>query len=273
MEENTKPKTRSSKQTTPKRPDLKIYFVFGCISVLFIVITLLFKESLSPDQQFYFKILFALGCAGIAATIPGITKLQYKGAIAASGAIVVFVLIFSLDPPKKKFGLTIFPKTPAEESISLGNTTLKLQLTQGFLEGVVTSEQTIKFNDVPNEYYGDSIRLFLSAGDWVFGNGLKSQRIKLEHESIDVYFKRPAAYLSIGGALYYRNAPLAGAVIIDSDHPHHADTTDAFGKFRFIYPDDEPRVRVKFNVVKNQLILPPLEINMGNNEYETNFQQ
>jgi hypothetical protein len=277
MEEGIKPKKAKNTRTTqagssPNRSGHKPYFIFGCVSLLFIVVTLLFKDQLSPDQQFFFKILFALGCAGVAAAIPGITTLKYKGIVSASGAIAVFVLILSLNPPKKKFSLTIFPKHPSGDMLDLAGAKMSMQLNQGLLEGVSTSENTIKFNDVPNDYFGDSMRFSISAGSWVFNNGYRNIMLKLDNESVDLYFKRDPAFLTIGGTLYHQNAPLAGAVISDSGNPSLIDTTDNYGSFKITFPESETRTRVRFNLTKNQTIFPPLEINMGNSSYETNFQ-
>lgn len=277
MEEGIQPKKAKNTRTTQaggngKRSSLKPYFVFGCVSILFIAVTLIFKDQLSPDQQFFFKILFALGCAGVAAAIPGITTLKYKGIVSASGAIAVFVLILTLNPPKKKFSLTIFPKHPSGDMINLADAKMFMQLNQGLLEGVSTSENTIKFNDVPNDYFGDSMRFSISGGTWVFNNGNRNQMLQLDQESVDLFFKKDPGYLTIGGTLYHQNAPLAGAVISDSGNPSLTDTTDNYGSFKIVFPESESRTRVRFNLTKNQVIFPPLEINMGNSSYETNFQ-
>ena len=96
------------RQPAPKADKIP-YFVFGCISLFAIFFALYFLKTLTADQRFFFKILTSHlpDCAGVAATLPGIADLKYKGTISASGAVVVFLIVIGLKF-QRKFTLTRF---------------------------------------------------------------------------------------------------------------------------------------------------------------------
>jgi hypothetical protein len=68
------------------------------------VVVLLFIAFLVPDptttQWFVFRVVLALAAAGIGAIIPGLIVVNVSKIIRAGGAIAVFVVVYSVNPPK-----------------------------------------------------------------------------------------------------------------------------------------------------------------------------
>ena len=61
----------------------------------------LFVPDQTPIQQFYFRIIVALGAAGIASIIPGYFEIEVRIArilIRSAGAIGIFVLVYFINP-------------------------------------------------------------------------------------------------------------------------------------------------------------------------------
>jgi hypothetical protein len=117
-EQNQKPDEESLKnvKADDKDGDRKTSFIFGCVSLGAVFIALYLLKNLSPDQRFFYKILFALGCAGVAASLPGIGNLKIKKPYVATGAIVIFLIVINLKMPGR-FMLTLFP----ESALDSGN--------------------------------------------------------------------------------------------------------------------------------------------------------
>lgn len=81
------------------RFNLMIFVLFSLTSLGIVV----FKEGLDNYQQFYLRIFIGLSGAGIAAIIPGFLEIDLRwlrNTIRAGGAIAVFVIIYSKNPPE-----------------------------------------------------------------------------------------------------------------------------------------------------------------------------
>ncbi|MBI5021159.1 MAG: hypothetical protein HZB59_06970 [Ignavibacteriales bacterium] len=91
-------------QNTQQRIDdfyWKPLTVFVCLFLIGLVIVV-FVRGLDGYQQFFLRILLGLSTAGIAAIIPGFLKINLRwlsNSIRAGGAIALFVLVYTQNPP------------------------------------------------------------------------------------------------------------------------------------------------------------------------------
>ena len=83
--------------------DKYLVFAFGVIFVS-VLLWLVFRTNtaLNADQAKLVRLVSALAAAGFAAAIPGVSKatIRYRTLLRASGAIVVFVLVFIYEPQR-----------------------------------------------------------------------------------------------------------------------------------------------------------------------------
>lgn len=73
-----------------------IFFALLCLSIV------LFKKRVDTYQQFYIRVLIGLAAAGIAVIIPGFFEIRLRwlsNSIRATGAIGIFVLVYTRNPP------------------------------------------------------------------------------------------------------------------------------------------------------------------------------
>ncbi len=81
----------------------KISIISGLIFILIILILAIFIPNPTSYQIFVFRIILALAAAAFGATIPGFLKLDLPiwkdGLLRAGGAIVIFVIIYMMNPP------------------------------------------------------------------------------------------------------------------------------------------------------------------------------
>ena len=94
-----------------KPPDQKwekiAIFVFGVVFVATMLLIALFVKYPTPFQLFVFRIVVALAGAGIGALIPGFLNIEstfQKASLRAGGALAIFVIIYTLNPPKFLIG-------------------------------------------------------------------------------------------------------------------------------------------------------------------------
>jgi hypothetical protein len=89
-------------ETDSRRIDWKSLSIFITFALLSLVVTI-FKSDLTAYSYFILRIFIGLAAAGIAAIIPGFFQIELKWlatAIKASGAIAIFVLIYTQNPPQ-----------------------------------------------------------------------------------------------------------------------------------------------------------------------------
>lgn len=80
------------------RVDAVVCFIFG---VIFLSVMLGFAVAFPNPSSFQVQVFMAalsLAAAGVGAAIPGIDALRYKGVIRASGAIVLFLIVWFSRP-------------------------------------------------------------------------------------------------------------------------------------------------------------------------------
>lgn len=255
---------------TQKR-NSKPYFVFGCICLAVIFLTLIINKNLTPDQRFFFKILFALGLAGVAAVIPGILSLKYNNTlISAGGAIVVFLIVLKINPPQTKFDLTIFPKNSENSGLVSLEGKIKIQLESGFADSKKVSDGTFKVTDIPNDYFGKPIRFYIEdTPKWVFTNDSSSIEIKIEDEQINLVVKPNKQFFQVAGLLYYKGSPLKKVKIMDTRDESNFSSTNNSGYFvlKFNITDNRSEITLRADTLN----LTPFTIKMGNTAYEWSY--
>lgn len=78
--------------------DKHIATAFGITGVVIMLILAIFFPNPTPFQYTVFRIVLALVGAGVGATIPGLVDVDVGGAVRASGAIAVFVIVYFFSP-------------------------------------------------------------------------------------------------------------------------------------------------------------------------------
>ncbi|MFT3823800.1 MAG: hypothetical protein QM731_07755 [Chitinophagaceae bacterium] len=268
----------SSGETTnkaEKQPsDYKWAFVFGCISLALLVATLIAIRNLTPDQRQSFKVVLALGAAGVAAAIPGITSLKYKGSWSAGGAIVIFFVVLNLPVIASEFHLTVYPLNSKEEPVLLPDKSLRIALGAGYKDGESNSGGTIKFNDVPGNYTSnDSVHLVLTPEtNWTFENGRKSIYMKLQELSMNIKLLPDKNHFVIAGNLKYLDKYLSSAKIVDIEREGDSTITNAFGHFKLELDPADAREYVNIAVELPKGKQATLSIKMGDQFYGKNIQ-
>jgi hypothetical protein len=73
------------------------------VGAAFLVAVLVLIIKRQPDagspEFWLYRIIAALGSAGVATALPGVLKLEWKWGVKAGGALAVFVLVYSINPP------------------------------------------------------------------------------------------------------------------------------------------------------------------------------
>jgi hypothetical protein len=80
--------------------DKQIATAFGIAGVVVMLIIAIFYPNPAPFQYMVFRVVLALVGAGMGATIPGLLDVNVHGAIRATGAIAVFVIVFFFPPAR-----------------------------------------------------------------------------------------------------------------------------------------------------------------------------
>lgn len=115
-----------------KKQQVKFSIIAGFFFLVTLVFIAIFIECPTNFQDNIFKTILALAAAAFAAAIPGLINVNYRGAITASGAIAVFVIVFLFKPAeisdfkscnKSISGNIFFGETPVE------NVTIELLIT------------------------------------------------------------------------------------------------------------------------------------------------
>ena len=77
-------------------------FTFGSVALVFLLILAVFIENPSPLLILVSRVILAMGCASVAAALPGFIDLELSPrtdiVIRAGGAMAVFVLVYLVNP-------------------------------------------------------------------------------------------------------------------------------------------------------------------------------
>jgi hypothetical protein len=111
--------------------DRGLAFAFGLIFVVTVLAIVLAVPDPTPSQWFVFRVVLALAAAGIGAVIPGLLVVHVSTMVRAGGALALFVLVYSMNPPalisKPQATQTIQQKTQGDGSpavVSQGDVTI-----------------------------------------------------------------------------------------------------------------------------------------------------
>jgi len=107
-----------------RQANVILAFVFGVIFVTALLMFVLFVPSPAPSQFEVIRIVLALAASGVAATLPGILKLQLgEGTnltLRAGGALAVFVIVYFYSPAHWTSNIIQITKGPNSAAI-VGN--------------------------------------------------------------------------------------------------------------------------------------------------------
>jgi len=79
--------------------DASLAFGFGVVFVIVLLLIAFVVKDPTPTQWFVFRVILAIAAAGVGAAIPGLISVSIQSYIRAGGAIALFVLIYSINPP------------------------------------------------------------------------------------------------------------------------------------------------------------------------------
>jgi len=183
------------RSTSGNKKNILLPVIIGSVSLAIVVIALLFKGSFTDDQKYFFKILFAIGCAGVAAAIPGFLNLQFKKEVSAGGALAVFIFVYikSPDVGSKRFDYTIYLKDSATgQTIIQPDLRLNVQLANDRPLGELSPKSGgYKFSNIPAEFKSAIVSLSLSPGSgWVFPNTKYETPLQLTNDFSDIFVTR-----------------------------------------------------------------------------------
>src|SRR5689334_9961392 len=110
---------QSSRSASTSSVDKYLVFAFGVVFVS-VLLWLVFRSNdpLNDDQANLVRLVSALAAAGVAAAVPGVSgaTLRYRTLLRASGAIVVFILVYVYQP-QRAVAPGIWPKPDAKQAI------------------------------------------------------------------------------------------------------------------------------------------------------------
>lgn len=142
---------------------LSIFIAFALLGLLIVI----FKNDIDTYQQFYLRIFIGLSAAGIAAIIPGFLEINLKwlrNTIRAGGAIAVFVIIYTRNPPEVK---TVETMSKLEGTWSYDC----YALSSAFPYGSLNFGGTANFQVVENRY-GNSLSIS-GRREWIMKDSVK----------------------------------------------------------------------------------------------------
>ena len=73
--------------------------VIGVFFISVLLVLAVFIPEPTAFQNFVFRVVLALAAGALGAIIPGFLNVQYKGLWRAGGAVALFVLVYSVNPP------------------------------------------------------------------------------------------------------------------------------------------------------------------------------
>ncbi|MFT3704606.1 MAG: hypothetical protein QM802_19730 [Agriterribacter sp.] len=220
---------------TPKN-NLWIPITIGAISLALVITVLVMKGSLTDDQRYFFKILFAIGCAGVAAAIPGFINIKFKNVISAGGALAVFIFVFSSNPVigSQRFNFTIYLKdSTTGQVINQPDLKVSIQLGGDRAAGEWSANaEAYKFTNIPAEFKSAEVTLTIAAQKgWTLNNKRLSAQIKLDNDYRDIYLLRSC---SISGVILKDKNSIEGennVMVSIQSYPAYKTYTDSAGNF------------------------------------------
>ncbi len=158
-----------SKKIALPRINYKIFlFVSFAALVVIILIAVSIKDCPTDFQSQVFRIILAIGIAGLAAALPGFITIRYKEFVSAGGALAVFFIVFLLEPAKLanakncigSFSVTAHLEKRNGDFSPFVNQKVRLYIGNHVLDPKeVNNNGEVIFDKISSEYMEDTIRL------------------------------------------------------------------------------------------------------------------
>ena len=182
-EEGARPKSPPAPTAPPPPPlgsNSYVPLIVGSISLLLLLGIILFVPCPTSPQYIIFRIVLALGAAGVASVLPGFFKFG-NTLITAGGALAVFALVYLIDPVKSvatdECGNNPFTQTVFLQSESGGSPRdiqgqLVLFLDNNQNDRPITERGEVVFNGVPGRFKSElvPVRFELEAKGYVLAH-------------------------------------------------------------------------------------------------------
>lgn len=168
-EEGARPKSPPAPTAPPPPPfgsNSYVPLIVGSISLLLLLGIILFVPCPTSPQYIIFRIVLALGAAGVASVLPGFFKFG-NTLITAGGALAVFALVYLIDPVKSvatdecgnnPFTQTVFLQSESGESPKgIQGGQLVLFLDNDPRDRAIGERGEVVFNGVPGRFKMEAI--------------------------------------------------------------------------------------------------------------------
>jgi hypothetical protein len=256
--------------------------IIGVVCVLLIFFAIIFIRDPSSSQQFYFKIIMALGCAGIATVIPGFFNIQYKSLISAGGGLAIFAFVYMYTPgvpaiAAAKFDYTLhLLDSVTEQSIQPEKTTVfKIRISDN--NTVLNSIQTddvgsFYFNSIPPECKDKLVRIdFEGLPKWTFSNGKQSEEFQLTGTGKNIRLIKNPDFYKIDGILYGSDTKkgLPGVLISVQGGARLDTISNSTGYFSISIPLSDLRTMFTLQLERKGYIPQTLAVALGSHSERT----
>ncbi len=152
----------------------------GVVLMLIILVMVFNKPCPSDSQYFVFRIVLAIAVAGFASILVGQMTLKYGKILEATGPIVVFFIIYLVNPPNPlnndcKNSFTIYLEDNEGKYIAPKKDELILEVNNTPVSEYISA---VIFPNIPTSV--DSTFIKLNSEEWKFSNNSNRQKVKLE---------------------------------------------------------------------------------------------
>jgi len=258
-----------------QNPNKKLLLVLATTCIFLVFFATLFLPCPNDLQYTTFRTILSLGVAGVVGFIPGFFEFKFKNIITAGGALIVFILVYLLNPSlatsfnncsSLDFSIVLLPKNKELIYQPNRNNTLALYIGNELEQNEVDKKGIIDFKNIPSKYRDTEILAKLNLKGWQFAKThsnqtylvLKNNHINLEiepDESLSVLFGQ----IKDDQGNFVRGAHIslkAGKII---------EQTDQFGRFELKIPIELQEEEQQMQIVKegfelwNRKVYPGLQ--------------
>jgi len=261
--DNTLPNNNSfstpteSKETPTPPTSTRNAVIIGIASLGVILLAVLFVPCPTSTQYIVFRIILALGAAGVASIVPGLFSFN-NTMLTASGALGVFGLVYLVNPAKSfssedgcngLFDYTIFVESPNETLEFTGPAYLALRLEREYSKTSIGEDKTVNYKDIPAQLRNQTVLVELEAAGWQFLNGSNRDSIQLTGKSDIVQIQRDNSLCCVTGEVMDNTGkPIPAAIVSIQDL---TTTTDSLGRFKLEIPKTRQKDQQPLKVRKN----------------------
>lgn len=212
------------------------------------IVVLLFVPCPTKEMGIAMRIVLSIGAAMLAATIPGLLVLNVNNIIQLGGAIVVFALIYMVDPGKGMsnnncgmFSMSVFTHGPGgKDDIVLGKENqgkIKLEIDGVPLEGQISENGETTIRGIPGEFRNEKMRFRVQSDLYKLSN---PDSLYLLVPGKSIYLRVIPYGLDIikGFVTDWKGKVIVGADVFVGDH---TDSTDSLGRFTIRIPPEDQK--------------------------------